>query len=272
MDVFDPAGNKAPRPDVSVVIPVYKNSATLVALHRRLVAALAPAGLSFELLFVDDGCPEGSSQVIQSLADEDRRVRGIILAHNIGQHRAVLYALRYANGSAAVIMDADLQDPPEEIPRLWAPLGQGYEAVFADRKGAFQDEGRRLTSRLFKGLIHLLTGVPPTAGMYIVLSRRILGSLEAMNQSRPYLVGMIGLAGLPMTSVPVYRALRPVGRSAYSALHRLRMGLAALATTLTLKFGWHRTWPGHLQDRPIVVGRYIGQGFETGSAPAALTD
>ena len=199
-------------------------------------------------------------------------MRGIILAHNIGQHRAVLYALRYASGSAAVIMDADLQDPPEEIPRLLAPLDRGYEAVFADRQGAFQDEGRRLTSRLFKGLINLLTGVPPTAGMYIVLSRRTLASLEAMNQTRPYLVGMVGLTGLPITSVPVNRPVRPVGKSAYSSFHRLRMGLAAVATTLALKIGWHRIWLGRLPGRPIVVGRYVGIGFESGAASGTLAD
>ncbi len=110
-------------PQISIVVPVYKNADTLYELHRRLVAAVGQVSDGYEILFVDDACPCGSLAVLRSLAQEDPRVGVLALASNMGQNQAVLTGLAYARGRVAVVLDADLQDPPEAIPTLLSNLG-----------------------------------------------------------------------------------------------------------------------------------------------------
>lgn len=218
-------------PAVSVVIPVYRNAETLRELHLRLTQALA--GHAHELVFVDDGCDAGSGAVLRELATADMSVDIVELATNRGQHAAVLAGLERARGEWMVVLDADLQDPPEAIPQLLAARDLGAEAVFAGRRGDYESRFRLLTGRGYRRLLGMLTGVPADAGIFVALSRRMrdrLLELQAAAPSRrPSIVAMIGRAGLPVTSVPVERASRSVGRSEYSGAKRLRVALDALA-------------------------------------------
>jgi dolichol-phosphate mannosyltransferase/undecaprenyl-phosphate 4-deoxy-4-formamido-L-arabinose transferase len=213
--------------EVSVVLPVYRTGGALRELHRRLDAVLGPR--LRELVLVDDACPEGSGLVIAELADRDTRVRPITLARNRGQHRAVLAGLRATTGTWSLVMDADLQDPPEAIPPLLdrASAG-GVDAVFAGRRGRYESPLRLLTSRLYKRLLGRLVGVPADAGTFVVLSRPLVDKLVEMGGPSPSLVAMIGCAGVVTTSVPVERAPRFEGRSAYSHAARLRSAVQAL--------------------------------------------
>src|SRR5205814_350062 len=126
---------EAAAPSVSVVVPVYRNTETLEELHRRLDAALGAAGVDFELVFVEDACPAGSLAVLRRLEAADPRVGVLALPRNVGQHAAVLRGLARARGRAVVVMDADLQDPPDAVPALLARRAQGPAAVFAGRRG-----------------------------------------------------------------------------------------------------------------------------------------
>lgn len=233
-----PAPSPSSIPDLSVVIPVYKNRETLAELTTRILAVCARENLSVEILFVDDHCPANSWEVIQELAASDPHVHGLALAQNVGQQRAVNLGLHQALGQVVAVMDADLQDPPEALPRLLAGLRQGSEAVFAGRRGHYQGARRLLSSRVFKQIIASLTGVPADAGMYVAMSRKLVNRLIEMNVQRPYLVGLIGLTHLPVTSVPVERAQRPIGQSAYSALARLQLGLSSVGRLIGWRLGW----------------------------------
>ena len=115
---------------VSVVAPVYRSQATLRELHRRLVAALAPRDTAFEIVFVEDCGGDESWQIISELAVQDARVRGIRLSRNFGQHNALLCGIRAARYEVVVTIDDDLQNPPEEIPRLLAKLQEGFDVVY----------------------------------------------------------------------------------------------------------------------------------------------
>jgi hypothetical protein len=137
-----------------------------------------------------------------------------------------------SRGRWAVIMDGDLQDPPEAIPRLLEELKKGPAAVFAGRRGRYQPRGRLLTSRAFKTLLHMLSGVPPDAGMYVAINRAMIDHLVARRERHPFVVAMIGTSGLPCASIPVCRATRPSGRSRYSSWMRLRAGLSAVRIAL----------------------------------------
>ena len=208
-----------------MVVPVHRNAATVGELADRVAGALAPTGRDFELLFVDDACPDGSTEALAQIAARDRRVRVHSLPRNIGQHRAVLHGLSQARGEWCVILDADLQDPPEAIPRLLEVGESGYAAVFAGRRGRYESRARLLTSRFFKRTLALLAGVPVDAGMFVALDRELVRRLLAMPGRRPFMVGMIGYAGLPSASVPVARVRRAQGYSSYDP--RLRASSAA---------------------------------------------
>ena len=222
-------------PEVSVVIPVYRNAETLAELHRRLSRVLTGAGLSFEILLIDDACPAGSLAVAEALARGDGRVAVVALAANVGQHRAVLAGLAQARGAWTVIMDADLQDPPEAIPRLLQKGQEGFAAVFAGRRGGYESAGRLLTSRLFKRVLHWLCGLPPDAGLFVALNRPLAKHLLQMRGPAPMVVAMIGCSGFPAASIPVTRAIRPVGSSAYNSWGRLRSAWRGIAWVLARK-------------------------------------
>ncbi len=209
-----------PSEAISVVVPVFRNADTLDELHARLVAALV-AERSFELVFVDDACPSGSAEVLERLAAEDDRVRHVRLPANVGQHRAILAGLAQARGGWIVVLDADLQDSPEAVPALLENARKGgADAVFAGRRGRYESLPRHATSRVFKRALHLACGVPSDAGGFVVLSGRLAGRLVAMGTPPATLAAMIGCAGLPVRSLPVARAPRPRGRSAYGSVDR----------------------------------------------------
>jgi glycosyltransferase involved in cell wall biosynthesis len=263
-----PAG--AMHSDVSIVVPVYSNADTLEELHRRLCAVLEPVAPSFEIVFVDDACPAGSLAVLEALARCDRRVAVIVHERNAGQYRAVMTGLAHARGGCAVVLDADLQDPPEAVPQLLARLREGYGAVFAGRRGRYEGFSRRLTSRLFKTLLHLVAGTPVDAGLFVALSREMIDRLLAYNERRPFVVAMIGCTGLSLASVPVVRLERPAGWSAYSSWKRLTTGCNAILWVLgfrsRLLLG--RRAPHHAAPA-VPVRAYIGARFAT---PAAQAD
>jgi glycosyltransferase involved in cell wall biosynthesis len=215
-------------PLVTVVAPVYRNEATLAELTRRVAAALASAGARLQLVLVSDASPDGSPQRIAELAAGDPRVEPVLLARNVGQHRAVVEGLRRARGEAVVVLDADLQDPPEAIPLLLAELRAGWGAVFAGRRGRYESAGRLATSRLFKRLLAVAAGVPADAGMFVAMTREVAERVAALAEPRPFVVAMIGCTGAATTSIPVERA-RVERVSGYTGWTRLRTGLSALA-------------------------------------------
>jgi glycosyltransferase involved in cell wall biosynthesis len=207
--------------DVSVVLPVHRNRSTLDEMHRRLTGALAETSRRWELIFVDDACPEGSGAVIAALAARDPRVRGISLERNVGQQRAVWLGLAAARGAWVVAMDADLQDPPEAVPALLSAAAPGVDAVLAAWTGRYEGKGRLATSRVFKILREKLTGYPRDAGMFFALRRPLVEEILRHDVPHPFLPTLVGLSGRRIATVPVERAARPGGGSAYSGTARL---------------------------------------------------
>lgn len=226
------AASSPARPEVSVVVPVYRNAETVGELASRIRAVLDRLGVAFEVLFVNDACPEGSLAVLAILADKDPCLRVVSLKRNVGQQQAILAGLARSRGREAVVMDADLQDPPEAIPVMLAGLDRGCDAVFAGRRGRYESSLRLFTSRLFKRVLHSMLRVPTDAGAFVAMSGRMKECILAMPSRGAHLVAMIGASGLQMTSVPVERARRPGGRSAYTAWGRLRVGGLAVGWVL----------------------------------------
>ena len=244
-----------------MVLPVYRNRATVEDLYARLCRTLTDVTPAFELIFVDDACPEASRDVVASLVARDPRVRAIILAENVGQHRAVLTGLSHVRGQHVVVMDADLQDPPEAVAELLRARDGEMGVVFAGRRGHYESRGRLATSRAFKTALHLVSGAPRDAGMFFVAGRTAVERVLTLGWRRPFVVAMLAAVGSPVRSIPVERMPRPCGDSSYSALGRVRSASLALAAAAL-----HRVTPAwwHLSRgaaRPPVAA-YLGEGFE----------
>ena len=139
-------------PELSVVIPVFGCAGCLRRLHERLVAALEPISPAFEIVLVDDRSTDGAWDVMQELARGDSRVRILRLSRNFGQHGAITAGLTRSRGRWTVVMDCDLEEPPEEIPRLYAKAQEGYEIVRAERLGRRHTRFRRLAARVYRFL------------------------------------------------------------------------------------------------------------------------
>lgn len=211
---------------ISVVLPVYRTRHELPELHRRLRGATRDLGL-VELIFVNDACPDGSLDVLREIARADAGVTVLTCDRRRGQHEAICEGLTAARGNVVVIMDADLQDPPEAVPALVAKLGEGFGAVYAGRRGRYESPARHVTSWLFKHTMRAMTGMPADAGGFVAMSRGVAARAAALRGTQPYLTAAIALIGRPVATVPVARDTRASGRSAYTP--RMRAGLAVRA-------------------------------------------
>lgn len=211
---------------IAVVVPVHRNRETVADLTRRILAAVPEA----RIVLVDDACPDGSGVVIDALAAHDGRVLGLHHAENRGQQEAIRTGLRAADAAVYVVLDADLQDPPEAIRSLLDRLGRAegrVDAVFAGRRGSYETPLRRLAGEIHRRLLAALLGLPADAGGYVVMTRACVQAVLALN-GPPQLVAMIGRTGLPTTSLPVVRQRRATGRSTIGTMARLRHAAAAL--------------------------------------------
>jgi hypothetical protein len=161
--------------EISVVVPTYACATCLHALHERLSATLGAMAVEYELVFVDDRAQDGSWDVLAQLAAADPRVRAFRMSRNFGQHMAITAGVAEAAGAWVVVMDCDLQDPPEEIPRLYAKAREGHDIVLARR---LQRQGARVrdhAGRLYFRLLNLVAGtaIDRTYGTFSIISRQV---------------------------------------------------------------------------------------------------
>src|SRR3954447_14226356 len=191
--------------DLSVVIPVYGCDSCLTALCDRLQSAIEPLTSDYEVIFVDDRSPDGSWAVLQELARERPALRLLRLSRNFGQHAAITAGLAESTGRRVVVMDCDLQDRPEDIPRLWAEAEKGYEVVLSRRQKRRQSPLRRLTGHLYYRLRNVLV----RADMYTnytnlsMISRKVADSFLALrDKDRQYLLIVLWL-GYDRTEIDV---------------------------------------------------------------------
>src|SRR5712691_8468958 len=159
LSIADPERADAPRPELSVVVTLYNEASTVEELHRRAVAALEPVGRTFEILFVDDGSTDGTFAVVERLHAGDVRVRAVRFKRNFGQHPAMHAGLARARGDIIVTMDGDLQNQPEDLPRLIEAVDAGYDVASGRRTSREETWGRTLPSRLINGMLRRFTGV-----------------------------------------------------------------------------------------------------------------
>jgi dolichol-phosphate mannosyltransferase len=220
---------------ISVVAPVFNERSTLPELHRRLTEVLGPLG-PYEIVLVDDGSTDGSWSVLLELAARDRHLRLLRLSRNFGHQAALSAGLEAARGEAIVLMDADLQDPPELIPQLLAEWRDGYDVVYAIRSEREGEPRLRLASiSLFYRLLYRITPteIPQNAGDFRLLSRRAADAITAMPERARFLRGMTSWIGFRQTGVQYTREARFAGQSKYPPRKLIRLALDGITSFST---------------------------------------
>jgi polyisoprenyl-phosphate glycosyltransferase len=227
------------RTQLSAVVPVFGCADCLPALHDRLGAGLAQVTGDYEIVLVDDRSPDGAWPLIQRLARADPRVRGVRLSRNFGQHAAITAGLAAARGEWVVVMDCDLQEPPELIPALHAKAQEGFDLVHTVRRRR-QTAFRRAAGAAYFRLRNLLTGTPTGAdhGTMSLLSRKVVDTfLRLQDAHREYLI-LLHWLGFEAATVEMEAADRHAGRSSYTLGRLLRVAVDGLFFQTTRLLRW----------------------------------
>jgi dolichol-phosphate mannosyltransferase len=233
---------------ISVVVPVFNESEGIEAFHARLTSVLgAIPGCDYEILFVDDGSRDDSYRKLMGFAASDPRIRLIKFSRNFGHQIAITAGIDYARGDCVVVIDADLQDPPEVIVQTVGKWREGYDVVYglrADRAG----EGRlkRATAALFYRLLKRLTRIeiPVDVGDFRLLSRRATDQLKQLREKDRFVRGLVTWIGFRQTGIPYHRDRRYAGETKYTYSKMIKFALDGITSfsTVPLKLA---TWLGY---------------------------
>jgi undecaprenyl-phosphate 4-deoxy-4-formamido-L-arabinose transferase len=210
----------------SIVVPVYNEEGNLPELLRRLLAVMDATGEPYELVFVDDGSRDGSLALLkQAAAERPDRVRVLELARNFGQHQAILAAFESVTGDVVVTLDADLQNPPEEVPKLLAKIREGHDVVGGVRQDRQDTAARRLASAVVNRVTTAITRMRITdfGCMLRAYSREVVEEINRCDESSTFIPALAQSFARRPTEVPVAHAARRHGESAYSLYRLVRL-------------------------------------------------
>jgi glycosyltransferase involved in cell wall biosynthesis len=221
--------------DVSFVIPLKNEAESIEALYKGIVENTLPLGLSFEIIFIDDGSTDGSFEIIKNLSKGDTRVKGIRFRRNFGKSSALSAGFKLAKGDIVITMDADLQDDPVEIPRFIEMINKGYDVVSGWKKVRYDPLSKTLPSRLFNKLTSLVTGVKIhdfNCG-FKAYRNEVVKSLEIYGELHRYIPALAYSKGFTVGEIVVTHHPRRYGSSKYG-WERLFKGFLDLFTVVFL--------------------------------------
>jgi dolichol-phosphate mannosyltransferase len=231
---------------ISVVIPVYKAEDFLHELYQRLKDSLEKISKDFEIILVEDCGGDASWTIIKELVQQDPRVKGIQFSRNFGQHYGITAGLDYCDGDWVVVMDCDLQDRPEEIPRLYLKAREGYEIVLARRSKRKHSSLKRLTSWLFYKTFNYIADLnyDPQVGNFRIISRKVVINFRFIREQLRFFGGLVDWMGFPTTSIEVEHDKRLFGKSTYTFTKLWKLAMDTILAysdkplRLSVKFGF----------------------------------
>jgi dolichol-phosphate mannosyltransferase len=263
----------------SIVAPIFNELDNLPELHRRVQEVMSATRDTWELVLVDDGSTDGSTERILQLAKQDKHVRPVVFARNFGHQVAITAGWDYACGDAVVIIDADLQDPPEAIPDLIAKWRDGYEVVYAVRA---EREGetwfKKMTAALFYRVVHRITDVkiPVDTGDFRLMDRKVVEVLKTMRERHRFPRGMSAWVGFRQIGVPYKRAARHAGETKYPFKNMLKLALNAITgfsyfpLQLATYFGFAAAGLAIIAIPVVIILRLVGHGTFLGQATTLI--
>lgn len=209
------------KPTLSIIIPVFNEEKNIPVLYARLKKVIDKIAVSHEIIFVNDGSTDGSLSQISSLRRVDKKVKVLSFSRNFGHMPAIDAGLKHASGEKVVLMDADLQDPPEIIEKLWQKSKEGYDVVFGIKEKRKENIVRRALFKIFYRILNQISPykMPFDAGTFSLIDRRIVDILSTLPEKNKYLSGLRSWAGFKQTGVIYERGKRYAGNPA--SLRRL---------------------------------------------------
>jgi len=257
---------------ISIVVPVYNEAEVIGEMYRRLTrVASALPDLDYELVVVDDGSRDSSFQALHPIAQADPRLRVLKLSRNFGHQTAITAGIDVARGDAIVIIDADLQDPPEVIPEMIARWREGFDVVFGVRaKRSGETLMKLATASVFYRMLHRMTNIsiPVDAGDFRLMSRRAADQLRAMREKDRFVRGLISWIGFRQAGVVYQREARFAGKTKYPFRKMLKFAIDGLTSfsTVPLKLA---TWMGYFASAfafiylaSVFVQKWLGKTVE----------
>jgi glycosyltransferase involved in cell wall biosynthesis len=217
---------------LSIVIPVYNEFDALPVLLSTLRGSLAEHKLSYEIVFVDDGSSDGSTRLLKEAA-QDPRIKVLFFSRNFGHQAAITAGLDVASGDAAVVMDADLQDPPELLPEMLRLLEQGYDVVSAQRVSRTGESAfKQKTATLFYWIMQKMIDerIQPEVGDFRMFSRRAIDAVRQLREQHRFMRGMVAWLGLREVILPFHRNARIAGETKYTAWKMIRFACTAISS------------------------------------------
>lgn len=205
-------------PDLSLVLPVYNEEAGLPELHRRVTGVLRARGWRYEIIFVNDGSRDSSWARILELSSRDRCVCGVNLSRNFGHQIAITAGIELSRGAAVVVMDSDLQDPPELIPAMYDRFQDGYDVVYAQRRTREGETWfKEWTAKTFYRLMRRMTTIeiPLDTGDFRLMSRRVVDDLQRLQEQSRFVRGLVTWVGYNQTPILYDREPRHAGSTKY---------------------------------------------------------
>lgn len=229
-----------------MVLPVFNEEAVIDELGRRLVAFLSEVGVPWEVVFVDDGSSDQSALLLKHLCQTDSRFKLVGLSRNFGHQLAITAGMDYCSGEAVVVMDADLQDPPEVVAEMLDRYRDGFDVVYGVRKRRHGETMfKRATASVYYRLLRAMVGVPIPldAGDFRLMSRRVVAALQALRETNRFVRGMVSWVGFKQTAVYYDRPERFAGTTHYPLRKMLRFAIDGITSfsTVPLKMA---TWLG----------------------------
>jgi len=264
----------------SIIAPIYNEFENIPALWKRVSQVMDSTGEDWELILVDDGSSDGSTERIRELAAGDPRVRPIIFARNFGHQIAVTAGLDYSRGKAIVVIDADLQDPPEVILELAEKWKEGYEVVYAVRSEREGESWFKLfTASMFYRLIYRITDVkiPLDTGDFRLIDRKVVDVMNSMRERHRFLRGMSSWIGFKQVGVGYKRAARVAGVTKYPFKKMVRLALNAITgfsyfpLQVATYFGFIAAGLAILAIPVVAVLRLVGSHFFEGQTTTLIS-
>lgn len=219
--------------DFSVVIPVYNEEEVIYQTYCRLKQVMNAAPGSYELIFVDDGSTDASREILRDLAEQDGDVRLLVFSRNFGHQAAISAGMDYAEGSAIVVIDADLQDPPEVILEMIKKWEEGYDVVYGKRiKREGETFFKKATAAVFYRLLRKMAShdLPPDVGDFRLIDRKVCDTLKGFREKSRYLRGLISWMGFRQGEVEYVRERRQAGVTKYTLKKMLKLAFDAIAS------------------------------------------
>ncbi|QWU16868.1 dolichol-phosphate mannosyltransferase [Paenibacillus sophorae] len=230
----------------SVIVPMYNEEEVISHTYKRLKEVMDRSGDAYELIFVNDGSRDRSADMIREIADRDGHVKLIDFSRNFGHQVAITAGMDYARGEAVVVIDADLQDPPEVILELIAKWKQGYEVVYAKRlKRHGETLFKKITAKLFYRLLSSMTSVdiPTDTGDFRLIDRKVCNVLRELKEKNRYVRGLVSWVGFRQTMVEYVREERFAGETKYPLKKMIRFALDGITS---------------FSHKPLKIASYLG--------------